>query len=116
MSASKWTLKRTAQCQKCPWLVDTDPYDIPNGYDPEKHRALEKTIATPGMLDFGSALAMACHETNDAHCVGWLVNQLGRGNNIGLRLRMFSCENASKIRTRGEQHECFEDTLPEASQ
>lgn len=109
---SKWSLKRTAQCQKCPWLVGVDPFDIPDGYDPEKHLALEKTIAKPGSMGFGGS-AMACHETHDAHCIGWLSNQLGPGNNIGLRIRMISCENASKIRLRGEQHERFEDTLPQ---
>src|SRR3954468_218997 len=87
-----WKLKRTHQCEKCPWRVETDPYDIPNGYDPEKHRALANTIAEPGSLrDTGGV--MACHETDDAHCIGWLVNQLGPGNNIGLRMRMMSCEN-----------------------
>jgi hypothetical protein len=113
MTAKTWRLKRTAQCQKCPWRVDVDPYDIPNGYDPEKHRALERTIARPGDLGLGQLRAMTCHETDDAHCIGWLVNQIGPGNNIGLRLRMFSCENAGKIRLRGEQHRCFEDTLPD---
>ena len=107
-----WKLKRTTQCDKCPWRVETDPYDIPNGYDPEKHAALESTIADPGSL-IDTGRAMACHETDDAHCVGWLANQLGAGNNIGLRIRMLSCENASKIRLRGEQHQTFEDTLPE---
>jgi len=287
-----WKLKRTIQCEKCPWHVDVDPYDIPNGYDVERHRALQSTIATPGSLrDTGRA--MACHETGGntkswimlltsaassnrsmavgaknlerfygistagkrskhrdhatstpsmdqtvsvdvmhlqerheilcaarasssqqfedstpglflitphqqrgpsatsfvvatetislpddgsravvtpplfnlrlgivdfrqfalacltsggstkqplaigaelfqrllslasracfhqviipdepSHCVGWLMNQLGPGNNIGLRMRMMSCENAKKIRLRGEQHETFEDTLP----
>lgn len=106
-----WKLKRTTQCEKCPWRVDVDPFDIPNGYDPEKHAALECTIAVPGGLrDTGRA--MACHETDEAHCIGWLMNQLGPGNNIGLRIRMMSCENAKKIRLRGDQHECFEDTLP----
>lgn len=33
-------------------------------------------------------------------------------NNIGLRLRMRTCENAGAIRLRGEQHQTFEDTLP----
>lgn len=107
-----WKLKRTAQCSKCPWWVETDPYDIPNGYDVEKHRALKGTIAKPGSLQ-DTGRAMACHETDEAHCIGWLVNQLGPGNNIGLRMRMFTCENAKKIRLRGEQHETFEDTLPE---
>ncbi len=112
MSAG-WKLKRTKQCEKCPWRVDVDPRDIPNGYCEIKHRALSNTIARPGDLR-GSVAAMACHEMDDAHCIGWLVNQLGPGNNIGLRIRMMSCENADKIKLRGEQHETFEDTLPEA--
>lgn len=110
-SRSGWKLKRTHQCEKCPWRVEVDPFDIPNGYDPEKHRALEGTIANPGSLrDTGTA--MACHETDAAHCIGWLVNQLGPGNNLALRIRMFSCDNAKAIKLRGEQHQCFEDTLP----
>lgn len=55
---------------------------------------------------------MACHEIHDAHCIGWLMNQLGSGNNIGLRIQMISCENAGKIRLKGEQHATFEETLP----
>jgi len=108
--SDSWKLKRTHQCEKCPWRVDVDPYDIPNGYDEDKHRALADTIAIPGT--FGNNRVMACHETVDAHCVGWLMNQLGPGNNIGLRLRMIYCTNAHKIKLRGEQHETFEDTLP----
>ena len=51
---------------------------------------------------------MACH---DAHCIGWLVNQVGPGNNIALRIRMMNCENAKEIKLRGGQHQRFEDTL-----
>ena len=109
---SGWKLKRTAQCAKCPWLVATDPHEIPDGYSEEKHAALASTIASPGALNLGTLHIMACHETQDAHCVGWLVNQLGPGNNLGLRLRMMTCENSDAIRLRGEQHESFEDTLP----
>lgn len=108
-----WKLKRTAQCEKCPWRKDVDPHEIPNGYCETKHRNLKSTIAEPGAMNIGGRPnAMACHETDDAHCVGWLVNQAGPGNNIGLRLRLMSCENAGKIRLRGEQHSTFEDTLP----
>jgi hypothetical protein len=107
-----WKLKRTAQCEKCPWRVDVDPHDIPNGYDEAKHKALISTIAKPGELPTWPLRAMSCHETGDAHCVGWLNNQLGDGNNIGLRLLMVGCENRDKIRLVGEQHETFEDTLP----
>jgi hypothetical protein len=106
-----WKLKRTAQCAKCPWRVDVDPHDIPDGYCEVKHAALASTIAEPGSLRSTGA-AMACHETGDAHCIGWLMNQLGAGNNIGLRMQMMGCENAKKIRLVGEQHATFEDTLP----
>lgn len=113
---AKWKLKRTVQCKACPWRTDVDPHDIPDGYCPAKHAALESTIAKPGDMRgafSGELKVMACHETGDAHCVGWLMNQLGPGNNIGLRLQMMSCENAGKIKLIGEQHATFEDTLPE---
>jgi hypothetical protein len=106
-----WRLNRTVQCAKCPWKVGVDPHTIPNGYSVEKHKALIGTIAEPGIMDSGRA--MACHEMHDTHCVGWLVHQIGPGNNIGLRIRMTNCENARDIRTVGAQHERFEDTLPD---
>lgn len=111
-----WKLKRTKQCAKCPWRADVDPNEIPNGYSRDKHAALSCTIAKPASLSFlGQSVehVMACHESHDAHCIGWLVHQLGPGNNIGLRLRVMSCENARDIKTVGEQHERFEDTLPD---
>lgn len=112
-----WKLKRTAQCEKCPWRLETDPRDIPNGYSEERHRALASTIAAAAdparACSAGSLQVMACHETEDAHCVGWLANQLGTGNNLALRLRMRSCENAGKLRLRGEQHPNFDATLPQ---
>lgn len=119
MSEKTWRLKRTAQCAGCPWIVGNDPHQIPNGYSVEKHLALACTIAKPGDL---ASLAsperhvFACHETEDAHCVGWLHHQLRVGNNIGLRLQMRRCENAHKLRLRGEQHQRFEDTLPAEAQ
>lgn len=51
---------------------------------------------------------MACHETHDAHCIGWLANQLGPGNNIALRLAMRDCENIRKLKLIGEQRQLFE--------
>jgi len=111
-------LKRVAQCAKCPWRKDVDPHDIPNGYCETKHAGLSSTIAKQGEIDLsqivrgGALRIMACHEMHDAHCVGWLVNQLGPGNNIPLRLAMRNCENIRKLKLVGEQHERFEDTLP----
>lgn len=111
-------LKRTKQCNRCPWKVDTDPFDIPDGYCPVKHANLADTIAVEGSLNFLSPTlkVMACHHSNgsdEMYCVGWLNHQLGIGNNIGLRMRMRDCENISEVQVYGDQHERFEDTLPQ---
>ena len=111
-----WKLKRTIQCAKCPWKVSTDPYDIPNGYDPQKHANLANTISRGADLRDLSKKemrVMCCHEDHDAHCIGWLVNQMGPGNNIALRFQLLSCDNLDEVKTVGEQHQRFEDTLPE---
>lgn len=111
-----WKLKRTVQCAKCPWKVSTNPHEIPRGYSVEKHKALAKTIAKPAdvsaLLTGEPQHVMACHDEHEAHCVGWVMHQLGPGNNIALRLQMRNCENAGELRTVGEQHQRFEDTLP----
>lgn len=108
-----WKLKRTRQCDKCPWKVTTDPHDI-HGYSEELHKGLARTIAEPGSLR-GNGVAMACHEHKpgeEVYCIGWLVHQIGPGNNIPLRMKIMACENADAIQLDGEQHETFEDTLP----
>jgi hypothetical protein len=109
-----WKLKRTRQCSKCPWRTDVNPRDIPGGYDEARHRALGTTIARPADLTTlgGPLYIMACHEENTAHCVGWLANQMGPGNNIPLRLSLLSCENAGRVRTVGAQHATLEETFP----
>jgi hypothetical protein len=110
-------LPRTKQCKKCPWRVSTNPHEIPDGYCEIKHANLKETIAQEGRLNVGPLKAMACHHSTGSdqmYCVGWLVNQLGVGNNIGLRIRMMSCENVNEIKVYGEQHTRFEDTLPKS--
>lgn len=103
------------QCNKCPWRVDVDPNDIPNGYCQAKHASLKKTIARPGSFATQGMAMMACHETppgKEKPCVGWLANQLGPGNNIGLRLAVIRGLVSVDVELVGEQHETFEDTLP----
>ena len=111
-----WKLKRVRQCEKCPWKASTNPYEIPDGYSVELHRELARTIAEPGTYRYGGELRMmACHEHEpgeEAHCVGWIMNQIGTGNNIPLRIMMMDCENAKHIQLDGPQHGRFEDTLP----
>lgn len=109
----KKQLGRKVQCAKCPWKKSTNPHEIPNGYSVKRHCDLKKTIATPGSLELNNNV-MACHHSKpgkEIHCIGYLMNQLGPGNNIFLRLRMLDYDFKG-VKTVGPQHECFEDTLP----
>lgn len=107
------------QCKACPWKVSTDPErDIPGGYSADKHCALEGTIATPGdlrtLINGGPLRVMACHESTpgaERECVGWVMHQLGPGNNLALRV-LATDGRYKDFRTVGPQHERFEDTLP----
>lgn len=100
------------QCKSCPWRVECDPEnDIPR-YEHEWHEGLLKTCIGPK----ASAL-MQCHQSTDDEplaCVGWIHNQVGPGNNFLLR-RILSRlpEDLGPFEVDGEQHERFEDTLPE---
>jgi hypothetical protein len=103
------------QCAKCPWKRGVNPRDIPNGYSVEKHRELESTIQ-PGFSGLRGRKTMACHETPpgaEVACVGWLVHQLGPGNNFVLRLAVMDGFVDANVETVGPQHACFEDTLPQ---
>lgn len=103
------------QCAKCPWKVDVDPFDIPDGYSPEKHAALAETIAEPASINIGTMRIFACHESkpgSEIPCAGWIANQLGPGNNIGLRLAAMRGAIDPDVELDGDQHKCFEDTLP----
>jgi hypothetical protein len=110
---------RTKQCKACPWRKDVVPdRDIPGGYCAARHAGLEATIAKPGELRLGGVMRMmACHESavgKEVPCVGWLVHQLGPGNNIALRLQVMRDPRYHDLEVYGEQHETFEDTLPES--
>jgi hypothetical protein len=104
------------QCKKCPWKVGSNAFDIPKGYDREKHCALKNTIAKGHFDPNATELRlMACHESNvgrEVVCVGWLHNQLTEGNNVLLRLGVVRGKISADYRLDGEQHLSFEDTLP----
>lgn len=104
------------QCKKCPWKVSVDPYDIPDGYCEEKHARLQSTIAQVWFSGRQELRMMACHEFPVGHekpCVGWMKNQLGSGNNVPLRIACMKGLIDAEVETAGEQHERFEETLPE---
>jgi hypothetical protein len=115
-----YQLKRTKQCVKCPWRKDVNPHTIPDGYSLEKHVALRSTIADLNadpikvLSDSEPLKVMACHDNNTDYCIGWLHNQLGRGNNIRLRIKMMNCDNAADIEIVSEQFDCFEDSIQNA--
>lgn len=107
------------QCKKCPWKKSVNPHDIPDGYSEQKHINLKATITTGSALEqlspAGPNKVMACHETplgGEQPCVGWLVNQLGPGNNIPLRIACMNGSIDTGVELDGEQHKTFEDTLP----
>lgn len=108
---------RNNQCKACPWRKSVKPErDIPGGYCETMHRGLKSTIAE-GVESVRRGALMACHESpkgNEQPCVGWLVNQLGPGNNVGLRMLALD-GRFRNVRTDGPQHERFEDTLPGAN-
>ncbi len=103
------------QCKSCPWRTGCDPdADIP-GYSRELHCGLEAKTIRSGIDSIGGRLGiMACHYSKpgaEHACAGWLYNQLGSGNNIGVRLAVMSGK-LPVPEVVGEQHENFEDTLP----
>lgn len=105
------------QCEFCPWRVDVDPFDIPDGYSMEKHKDLDSTIASGTRSLRGAVVIMACHHSavgDELPCVGWLANQLGPGNNLGLRMLAMTGKvpGGANFELVGEQHETLEDTLP----
>jgi hypothetical protein len=87
--------------------------DIPN-YKPEMHAGLTKTIQSGPESLFGTTRhIMACHYAKpeaEFPCAGWLANQIGPGNNLGMRLAVMTGKMPVPM-TDGAQHERFEDTL-----
>lgn len=102
------------QCKSCPWRVDCVPdKDIP-GYNCNLHKGLDKTIRSGPESMLGPLRVMACHYSKggkERYCAGWLHNQVGPGNNIGVRLHIMQ-GTMPVPEVDGEQHETFQDTLP----
>lgn len=106
--------KTVKQCRSCPWRIDCEPMrDIPN-YDPELACGLTRTIRSGLESLFVDKLhIMACHYSKpdeEFACAGWLHNQIGPGNNLGVRLRVMTGQ-LPVPEVDGEQHENYENTL-----
>lgn len=106
-------MKTVKQCKSCPWRIGCVPdRDIPR-YSRELHEGLRGTIKS-GIDSLTSSLRiMACHYSkpgDEFACAGWLANQLGDGNHIGVRMAV-SSGHLPLPDLDGPQHRCFEDTL-----
>lgn len=100
------------QCKSCPWIKGNKNEDIPN-YDAKLHK---KLIGTIQGLDINREFfrIMACHlsESGDEQtCVGWMHNQLGKGNNLALRIRALSEDWDHNYSLAGEQVDNFDETF-----
>jgi hypothetical protein len=107
--------RRRRQCSTCSWKVSANPFDIPNGYDLDKHCGLKNTIAQGNNLASNTLRLMACHMSKvgrEVPCVGWLHHQLTEGENLLLRLAVIRGKVSGEYELDGEQHLTFEDTLP----
>lgn len=105
-------IKNNIQCKHCPWKVSADLTKIPN-YNRQQHLDLEPCIAKD-CTDFTNRPVMSCHNSKECcpePCIGYLVNQLGIGNNIPLRLKVRNWDGIESIKTVGKQLETFEETL-----
>lgn len=96
------------QCRACPWRVDVKPSrDVPKygeGIYDRMRSTLRSGLET---LNGKPYIAMACHNQKDGAqlpCAGWLHNQLGVGNNIGVRLRVMAGTLPAPV-VFGAQHE-----------
>jgi hypothetical protein len=104
------------QCRTCPWKVSCSPEeDIPN-YSLELAKALRSTISDGSITGLAEQerRIMACHyseQGNDITCAGWLHNQLGHGNNLGVRMDVIRGRLPAP-EVDGKQHDNYEDTLP----
>jgi hypothetical protein len=104
------------QCKTCPWKKGARCANIPN-YNLELHESLAETIADNdgNISKLGQPpRIMGCHyssETNQIMCVGWLENQLGRGNNFPLRIWFHRNYPEDEIETHGKQKDSFEETF-----
>lgn len=110
------------QCRKCPWRLDVDPADIPDGFNYEVHRRLGDNVRQTSSQITSRKMplhVMACHETKEASpgekpCVGWLVNQLGPGGNLMLRIRAMRNDGFADVETVGPQRASYDEILPNA--
>jgi hypothetical protein len=107
-------LAREKQCKSCPWRVDAELSDIP-WYDKKMHLELTSTIwnFTRDGVKSPELRAMACHcspEESPEMCVGWLLNQVGVGNNLALRLHLRKYD-LSGVEVFGEQYETLSETI-----
>lgn len=85
------------QCASCPWKTSVDPDRLPGRYGHVDRDAVARASNGPGM---------GCHVERPGPvlpCVGWLMQQLGPGNNVALRFSVIAGRVDANAQTVGPQ-------------
>ncbi len=105
-------IEHPKQCANCPWKKSTkwEDIDCVEGFDMDFYESVRDEYIPKHMFD-KSHRNMGCHkhEGDDQPCIGWLLHEAGRGNNIGIRLMLSGVENADELETFGPQHTDIRD-------
>lgn len=94
------------QCASCPWKTSIDPDALPGKYGHVRRDAVARASASGTRSLRTDTPGMGCHVKRPGPvlpCVGWLVQQLGPGNNIGLRMQVAAGLVDGNVETVGPQ-------------
>ncbi len=93
------------QCASCPWKRSVDPDRLPGSYGHVDRDAVATHSAEGTRSLRRDTPGMGCHVKRNAGlpCVGWLVQQLGPGNNIAMRIAVSIGQVDGNVETVGPQ-------------
>lgn len=94
------------QCASCPWKRSVNPDSLPGGYGHVDREAVARASIGDTVSLRREAPRMGCHVVRPGPvlpCVGWLVQQLGPGNNLALRMDVMVGRVDGNVETVGPQ-------------
>lgn len=94
------------QCASCPWKLSINPDALPANYGHVDRDAVVRASAEPGSFRRPEGPPIGCHVVRPGPvlpCVGWLVQQLGPGNNLALRMKVIAGVVDDTVETVGPQ-------------
>lgn len=106
--------KPRRQCRTCPWRADVDPTNIPEGHGRVDGRMLALSVAD-GLESLANpnVINAECHAYPGTGlvCVGWLVHQLGPGQNFSVRMKVIKGRIDANVETVGPQRNLVDEML-----